>query len=352
MEANPLRVLIVDDSVIARKMISDALAAVANVVVVATASGGRIALRKLDAICPDVAIVDLEMPEIDGIQLIRMLRASRPLLRVLIHTSNGAMAERRAIEALTEGADDVLPKPVLAHTDYETQLQAIRDRLVPKLLQFQRKLAPRDATGVRTARSTQAYEAVAIGVSTGGPEALRHLFAAMPGDYPLPILVVQHMPPGFTRALATRLDQTTPLHVCEAEDGQAIEGPGVWVAPGGQHLAVERSGERIQARLSFGPPENSCRPAADVLMRSAADVWGARLITLVMTGMGSDGTRGARYCRAQGGLVLAQDQPSSVVWGMPGSVVEAGLADAVGDIEALAGWLQDAARGRALRSSL
>ncbi|MFP5502878.1 MAG: CheB methylesterase domain-containing protein, partial [Candidatus Sericytochromatia bacterium] len=168
---------------------------------------------------------------------------------------------------------------------------------------------------------------------------------ALPADFPLPVLVVQHMPAGFTAALAERLNRLSPLQVKEAAGGEAVHPGGVWIAPGGRHLEARREGGAFRLALTDAPPENSCRPSADVLFRSAGEAWGGRVLALVLTGMGSDGLAGARRVKALGGAVLAQDERSSVVWGMPGAVVQAGLANAVVGLEAMPEALVSLATG-------
>lgn len=346
MSADDLRVMVIDDSVIARKLLTDALTGVPGIELVATAPNGRLALQKIDQTPPDVVVVDLEMPEMDGIELVGILRERHPKVRVLIHTANGPMAQARAVEALTLGANDILLKPQLPQASLEVQARAVRDRLVPKILQFHRPARPGGGSGPLRQLAVPRPEALLIGISTGGPEALTRLLPALPASFPLPVVIVQHMPAGFTRALAERLDRLSPLTVREAAGGEAVHPGGVWIAPGGRHLEVRREGEAVRLALTDAPPENSCRPSADVLLRSAAAAWGRQALALVMTGMGSDGSVGARAIKAAGGTVLAQDERTSVVWGMPGAVVHAGLADAVVALEQLPEALQSLATGR------
>ncbi len=343
-----LSLLLVDDSVTARRLIGDALSACPEIERLVTAPNGPIALQKCAQSTPDVAIVDLEMPEMDGIALLGELRARFPTTRVLIHTGNGELARARAVQALTEGASDVLLKPVLGPAPYQEQVAAMRAHLLPRVLQFaaptQRSAVPRTPSG-RLAAGTRP-RALAIGVSTGGPEALSRLLSALPATYPLPVFVVQHMPPGFTAALAAQLDRHCPLRVAEALDGEPIAPGRVYIAPAGRHLEVEVAERREVARVSDAPPENFCRPSVDVLLRSAARMYGERLLVAVLTGMGTDGLAGSRECKRLGARVLAQDAATSVVWGMPGAVVEAGLADAVLALDRMPAYLLALAQGR------
>lgn len=332
-----LKVMVVDDAALARRMLADALQALPGVAVVASAPSGGVALQKMRLVQPDVCVIDLEMPEMDGIALIAQMRREMPQVRVLIHTANGPLAAARAVEALTLGANDILLKPRLPNRPYEEQVRALRDVLLPKVLQFLPRATPRTPTGelgrVRGVRP----EALVIGVSTGGPAALSALLPRLPASFPLPVLIVQHMPSGFTRTLAERLDQASALRVTEARDGESVLPGHVYVAPGGLHLEVARVDGAVVTRLSEAAPENSCRPSADVLFRSAVEAWNGRVLLLVLTGMGHDGLSGARLARARGATVIAQDEATSVVWGMPGAVAQAGLADAVvplGDLPA------------------
>lgn len=345
MPLDDLKVMVIDDSVIARKLLTDALMGVPGIELIATAPNGRLALQKIGQTPPDVVVVDLEMPEMDGIELIGILRDRHPGMRVLIHTANGPLAHARAVEALTIGANDILLKPQLPQASLEAQARAVRDRLVPKILQFHRPRGPGPGSGPPRPLDLRP-EALLIGISTGGPEALARLLPALPASFPLPVLVVQHMPAGFTAALAERLDRLSPLTVREAAGGEPVHPGGVWIAPGGRHMAVRREGAQVRLALTDAPPENSCRPSADVLFRSGAEVWERRLLALVMTGMGADGLGGARRVKERGGAVLVQDEHSSVVWGMPGAVVHAGLADAVVALEALPDALMAIAIGR------
>jgi len=275
-------------------------------------------------------------------------------------TERGAIA---TLDALAAGASDFVAKPVVEGPE---EGRAFVDReVIPRLRALTRSVheAPADpkpqpprsafaaAVAARPAppppapRTSSRIEAVAIAVSTGGPLALAQLIPALPADLPVPILVVQHMPALFTRILADRLSGLSALKVREAKDGDLLEPGRVYLAPGGHHLLVGRAGALPVLRLDDGPPENSCKPAADPLFRSAAEAWGAGLLAVVMTGMGRDGCAGAERIRARGGAVLAQDEATSVVWGMPGAVVAAGLAE---EVVPLAG-LATAIAGRVLR---
>ena len=343
------RVLIVDDSTVIRRLLSEALAGDPAIEVVGTAANGRIALAKVPQVNPDLVTLDVEMPELDGLATLRELRKTYPRLPVIMFstlTDKGAVA---TLNALAAGASDYVTKPANVGS-VTAGLQKVRDELIPKI----RALCRLDETATPptprpkspafsppasgpAAGPAPPVEVVALGVSTGGPNALTELFRALPGDLPVPVLIVQHMPPVFTRYLAERLDAVSPLTVREAQAGDLIHPGGAWLAPGNYHMVVVRTGQGVAVQLHQGPPENSCRPAVDVLFRSVAEVYGAGALGVVLTGMGQDGLRGSEAIRHAGGRVLAQDQATSVVWGMPGAVAQAGLAERILPLEQIAG---------------
>ncbi len=341
------RVLVVDDSAVIRRIVSEAIAASPDLEVAGAAQNGQVALDRLAAAAPDVITLDVEMPVMDGIATLRALKARAPRVPVLMfssHTERGAIA---TLDALAAGASDFVAKPQAAGP--EAARAFVEREVLPRL----RALAPHGheprapaapaaappPPGPRPAPrpvQNQRIELVVIGVSTGGPQALERVLPRLPRQLAVPLLVVQHMPTLFTRLLAERLAGLGPLPVREAAGGEAL-GPGTaLVAPGGHHLVVAREGGAGVARLDDGPPENSCRPAADTLFRSAAQAFGPGVLAVVMTGMGRDGAAGCQAVRQAGGVVLAQDRESSTVWGMPGAVVGAGLADQVVPLDDLA----------------
>lgn len=328
-------VLIVDDSAAARRLLTLVLADHPDLRIAGLASDGRTALERIRTLQPDAVVLDVEMPVLDGIRTLAALRTDHPDLPVIMFS---AVTERGAtvtLEALSLGATDYVTKPT--SSGHDQAVRDVREQLVPKILaavQHRRRRADqsiRPRPAVATARrSPGPVDVVGIGASTGGPNALQSLLAQLPADFPLPVLVVQHMPALFTRQLAERLAGACPLAVGEAAGGEPLRPGHVWVAPGGRHLAVE--GQRGGARklvVHDGPPESSCRPAVDVLFRSLAETYGSRALAVVLTGMGKDGLDGARQVRHQGGFVLAQDEASAVIWSMPGGVVRTGLADRV-----------------------
>ncbi len=344
LASKPIDVLVVDDAVVVRRIVSDALSADTAIRVIGTAANGRIALQKLEQLRPDVVTLDFEMPEMDGVETLKAIRKTHPTLPVIMFSTVTVRGGAQTLEALAAGATDYITKPANVGSVTEAQ-RRIQEQLIPKIKALCRRsgaaVTPREVVPVRPVQAVRSVQtvpasliqrrpdAVAIGVSTGGPNALAELLPALPRDLAVPILIVQHMPPMFTRMLAERLDQQSAIHVVEAQAGMRLQPGTAYVAPGDYHLIVKREGDHVVTALTQDPPENSCRPAVDVLFRSAADVYGSALLAVVLTGMGQDGLRGSEEVRRCQGRVLAQDQASSVVWGMPGFVAEAGLAEQV-----------------------
>jgi len=334
-----IRVLVVDDSVVIRRLVTQALSEDAALEVVGSASNGSIALSRVPQLNPDVITLDIEMPEMDGLETLRRLRQTYKAVRVIMFSTLTERGAAVTMEALASGADDYVAK-VSNMGSLDKSMANLRHELIPKIKQF---FALQEAGAAPTApvnghgavklpaicQPTVAPEVVAIGVSTGGPTALGQIMPQFPARFPLPVLIVQHMPPLFTRLLAERLQVGSELKIEEAREGAAIEPGKVLIAPGDFHMRVARKGRQAVVALDQGPPENSCRPAVDVLFRSVEEVYGGAAIAAVLTGMGYDGARGASVLKAAGSYVIAQDEATSVVWGMPGAVVRAGLADAV-----------------------
>jgi two-component system chemotaxis response regulator CheB len=336
----PVRVMVVDDSVVVRLLVAEAIRAEKGLELAGTAANGRLAVDKLAEINPDVIVLDVEMPELDGLGAlveIRKIDRKVPIVMFSTLTSSGASA---TVEALTRGASDYVQKPSAKDRDHS--IQVMREELVPKLLALGERMQPRHAPPPPRPRSlaprtAARVDVLVIGVSTGGPNALANMLPGLAADFPVPVLIVQHMPPMFTEMLAKRLNALSPLNVREAQGGEVLKPGDVWIAPGGKHLDLRRVGSDVQLWTHEGPHENSCRPAVDVLFRAAAGVYGAGVLSVVMTGMGSDGYLGSKAIRAAGGQVLAQDQASCVVYGMPRFIVENDLADAVLSLDDIAG---------------
>jgi two-component system chemotaxis response regulator CheB len=328
----PVRVLIVDDSVVVRKLLCEALANCAEVTVAGTASNGSIALAKIPQLNPDVITLDIEMPGLNGIQTLVEIRKKYPKLPVIMCSTLTGRGAAITLEALSAGASDYVTKPSNSES-LSSALEQMRQELVSKILaltnRFTRPVAVPTRPPLKKKPLGQPIDILAIGTSTGGPNALGEVIPHLPADFPVPVVIVQHMPPVFTRLLADRLNSCSPLSVREGEAGQLLEAGQVWIAPGNYHMTVDRRGSRTVLSLNQESPENSCRPAVDVLFRSVAQTYGPSVLAVVMTGMGSDGARGAIHIRESGGGIVVQDEATSVVWGMPGAVVEAGLADKI-----------------------
>lgn len=448
----PVRVLIVDDSGVVRRVVGTVVSTTPGLVLAGQGTDGSQAAGLVESLKPDVVVLDVEMPVLDGLGALKELKKRWPALPVIMFSTLTERGATATLDALALGADDYTPKPV-SSTGPAGAFDAVRQDLVPLLFAWGemarkramasgaralaparspsgpapegtqgagrtpagpvgaptapvppgRPVAPRapagqegpapvrragaqgpgrpaedrrrgasPATGYpargvapdpgpqsaassrspapRRALSPGRTPAVVVGSSTGGPNALGTVLPALPATLDVPVLVVQHMPPVFTRLLAERLDSQSQLSVLEAADGMAVSAGNVYIAPGGSHMLVRRSGDAVMISLSDAPPENSCKPSVDVLFRSAVAVWGAGLLAVMLTGMGYDGLKGSQALVAAGGSLLAQDEASSVVWGMPGAVVQAGIANEVLPIGDVAAAIVNRARRRDLAS--
>jgi two-component system chemotaxis response regulator CheB len=329
-----IRVLIVDDSVVVRRIVKDALAHDPAIEISGVAANGKIALSMIELNPPDIVTLDVEMPEMGGLEVLRHLQARRPSLPVIMFSTLTHRGAAATLDALRLGARDYVTKPANVGS-VNTSIEAIRSELIPKIKALCGEAERPIKLPALTHKSLHSparpaviwpIEVVAIATSTGGPNALAEVLPQMPLDLRVAILVVQHMPPAFTHFLAERLNNECRMQVAEATDNLPVRAGTILIAPGDYHMAVEQRGVRAQIRTLRTPPENSCRPAADVLFRSVAQVYGSRALGVVMTGMGQDGLRGAQEMHDQGAVILAQDEATSVVWGMPGFVAQAGLA--------------------------
>jgi len=351
------RILIVDDSAVIRSLLRSVVSANSGFEVAGTAADGASALGILETLRPDLVLLDVEMPVMDGLVTLRQLRARGHKMPVIMCSSLTQRGARVTLEALAGGASDYVAKPT-GQATREAAMQALSAELIPKILALTGQLAPPPPTPgplrmplapsalfqpQAPAFKPQPLSAVpvvlAIGVSTGGPAALEILLPALPANFPLPVMIVQHMPELFTSLFAERLNGRCRLPVREAAEGEPVRPGTIYIARGNWHLEViasSRGAAHNTLHLTQGPLENHCRPAVDVLFRSAAAAYGSGVLAVVLTGMGSDGMNGCRIIRAQGGSVLAQDQQSSAVWGMPGAVVQAGLAHKVLPLNAIA----------------
>lgn len=346
-----IRVMIVDDSVVIRRLVTVALEQDPRLQVVGTASNGSIGLQKIPQLNPDVITLDIEMPDMDGMEMLRRIRREYPCLRVVMFSTLTERGGAKTLEALTLGADDYVAK-VSNEGSLDRSMARLREEMIPKIKQFfqlqgqSRNAVIREVTcapfiqndrlGTQLSPNKKVLpKVVVIGISTGGPTALGTILPTLPVDFPLPILIVQHMPPLFTRLLAERLNGTCQLPVKEACQDSRVEPGNILIAPGDFHMKLVSSGAGVRVVLDQSPQQNSCRPAVDALFTSAGEVYGGAVLAVVLTGMGQDGLRGVEILKAQGASILAQDEASSVVWGMPGAVVNAGLADRVLPLEGI-----------------
>lgn len=376
-----IRVLIVDDSATVRRLLVEALSVDPEIEVAGTAPNGALGLSMVRQHTPDVVVLDIDMPVMNGLEFLRELRPQHPRLPVIVFSSLTSHGAEVTLQALWLGASDYVTKP--GATNPQTAILHARAELLPRLKAFARSRsgseAPRPGraerprpvafdttTPVAEARPAGGERAatrppgraaggapaasranagvhprprvLAIAASTGGPRALADVLGRLPADFPLPILVVQHMPPTFTRHLADGLASQCDLRVLEAREDAPLEPGTVWIAGGDRHMTIRTEG-MPRLRLTDDAPENECRPSADPLFRSVAEAYEQHALALVLTGMGRDGLEGCRRIRALGGRVLAQDENSSVVWGMPGAVVRADLADTVLPLDEIAAEL-------------
>ncbi len=346
----PIRVLIVDDSVVIRKVLSEGLTADPEIEVAGTAPDGSIALAKIPLLKPDLVTLDVEMPVMTGLQTLVAIRKLYPRLPVIMFSTLTERGASITLDALALGASDYATKPHNTGS-LEVTKERIRSELVPKvkaLCHHERRVAESRAAPAtskpvaviqakfKTSQWLNRIDVVAIGTSTGGPNALAVVMPAISRDFPVPIVIVQHMPPLFTGMLAQRLQKECAIKIREGQAGEVLRAGEAWIAPGDFHMKLAREKDEVKLVLSQEAPENACRPAVDVLFRAVAAVYGANALAVVLTGMGSDGVRGAQQLKEVGAQVLVQDEASSVVWGMPGQVAAAGLADAIYPLDGIA----------------
>ena len=334
-----IRVLVVDDAVVVRRLVSGVLDAEPDLEVVGTAPNGRIALAKIPMVKPDIVILDVEMPVMGGLETLKAIRQSYRDLPVIMFSALTERGATTTLDALALGANDYAAKPAGVR-DVAAAKEYIRANVASKIRAFcstptahtpaASPIAPLPSLKPRPARRRpQRIDVVALGVSTGGPNALAALMPTIPADFPVPLVIVQHMPPVFTKSLAKRLTSLSGLAVYEGNNGALLRPGTAWIAPGDYHMGLYQEQECVYVRTHQGSPEHACRPAVDVLFRSVAEVYGPHVLAVILTGMGQDGLLGCQHILEAGGQVIAQDEATSVVWGMPGAVAKAGLADKV-----------------------
>jgi two-component system, chemotaxis family, protein-glutamate methylesterase/glutaminase len=339
----PVRVLVVDDSALMRKLIPQILERADSIQVVGTAMNGEIGLKKIEELAPQVITLDLEMPGLNGIETLKqiMRRWHLPVIVVSSHSTAGASI---TLKALALGAVDFVAKP----SDVSARMPEIAEELIAKILaaaqsrsvnvQFLPDTAPADQS--RKQDPAAPTRIVAIGVSTGGPNALQYVFSQLPAEFSGSIVAVQHMPDGFTELFARRLDETCPMRVKEAQSGDLLLAGRVLICPGNRHMKVKRLPLGNVAILADDEPVNGHRPSVDILFRSVAEEFGPQSIGVLMTGMGEDGAAGLGAIRAAGGLTIAQNQDTCVVFGMPRAAIERGYAMRVVSLQELPNALQ------------
>lgn len=336
-----IRILVVDDAVMMRRLITKVVESDPDIEVAGVAANGSIALQRIEHLKPDLVTMDVEMPDMDGIETVRKIRKNHPRLPIIMFSSHTYRGAEVTLDAIAAGATDYVAKPS-GVSDLDDGIERLRADMIPKI---KAHAGPPPITGEGIGLRPDSpvmrlstdvclsgaapVEVVCVGTSTGGPNALAELFRNIPANFPVPVLIVQHMPAVFTERLADRLDGLSSLRFHEGADGQRIEPGHAYVAPGGRHMTVERIADKTFIRLNDAPHENSCRPSVDVLFRSVAKACGKAALGVMLTGMGRDGLEGCRRIREAGGRIVTQDEASSVVWGMPGYVAQAGLADRV-----------------------
>jgi len=370
-DSDKINVMLVDDSAIIRGLIARMFKEEADIDVVASVGNGELAVKRLATTDIDVIVLDIEMPVMDGLTALPKLLALKPSVKIIMAST---LTERNAdisIRALNAGAAEYIPKPTSSRnmggtSDFQRELLektrvlaavskprtrrplargaqittsvvgAAQPAVAVKKSLYKNEISLRPSPGV-----VGKPEIIAVGSSTGGPQALFKLLKGLSPSIKLPIIITQHMPATFTTILAQHISQASGRPCSEAVDGEAIVSGKIYVAPGGFHMIVENKGGQKVLRVNQDPPENFCRPAVDPMLRSVAAVYGKRCLVIILTGMGSDGKKGCEVITQQGGTVIAQDEATSVVWGMPGAVATAGLCRTVLPIDKLPGYVND-----------
>jgi two-component system chemotaxis response regulator CheB len=359
-----IRVLVVDDSAVIRGLVSRWLSGEADIEVVGAAINGKDGVDQAEKFKPDLVILDIEMPVMDGVTALPAIRKAAPNARVIMASTLSQRGAEVTIKALAAGASDYIPKPdagqLAGAADYKRELLAkirvlgARTGAAAKpnyaygtalLGSADARAAAPAAPALRAVSHRLIPEAIFIGSSTGGPEALREIIEGLAGKLNVPVFITQHMPPMFTKILADHLTKQTKASVVEASDGLQAQ-PGIfYIAPGDRHMIINKKLGVTRINLSDAPPENFCRPAVDPMFRSAAETYGEKALAVVLTGMGQDGLHGAKPLVTAGAQLIAQDEETSVVWGMPGAIARAGLATACKPIQQIAPAILNIMRG-------
>ncbi len=338
------RILLVDDSSVVRRVLSDLISGDPQLEVAGTAPEGRTALKRIAELRPDLVVMDVEMPVMDGLTAVAEIRRTDRHLPIIMFSTLTHRGATATLDALTLGADDYVPKERNS-LGLAASMEDLRGDLLPKIhalclrgLRRQGRIHAEPLPPVRRLPrpAESQIEIVTVGVSTGGPDALSKLLPGIPQNLPVPVVMVQHMPEVFTRLLAERLSTKSPLPVKEVVGGETLTLGTIWLAPGGKHLRLIAGLSGVRLMLDSSEPRNFCRPSVDVMIESAVEIYGKGTLAVILTGMGSDGLHGCELVRKSGGQVIAQDEKSCIVWGMPGVVVRAGLADAIQPLSSIA----------------
>ncbi|SRR6056297_768626 len=366
-----LSAVVVDDSIIFRKAVRDSLEAVGGVRVVGVAGNGLVAVEKIRQLKPDLVTLDVEMPDMDGLQVLKQLQKDQLSTKIIMISSLTQRGASATTEALSLGAFDFILKP--NGGDAKRNLSELQQQLSVRVREISR-IAVRPVAllpsrpesnlfkAVKPAKSSAVFqpnlgkrelpEVVLIGISTGGPQALRGMLTQLPADFPVPVIVVQHMPPMFTASMARDIDKAAPLNVVEAADAMPIRTGTIYIAPGGKQLGLSGAPYDLRADVNDDPAQRNCKPSVDYLFKSAIRVLGGNVLGLIMTGMGDDGLDGCRGLQAAGAAIWAQDEASCTVYGMPRQIVENGLADEVIPLGKIASKLANASYRRPVVQTL
>jgi len=366
-----LKVLVVDDTIVYRKIIGDVLAGLPGVEVVGTAGNGKIALSRITSLSPDLLTLDIEMPEMNGLETLERMQQEHPDVGAIMISSLTRKGGDMTMKALELGAFDFIPKPQAG--TMEENKESVRKALGPIVQAFSRRQEIRNILGGRgslrpgllrkspgsgaaaseklralSGKRGEKSEIVAIGISTGGPNALAKMMPGLPKNIGVPILIVQHMPPVFTQSLANSLNSKCAIEVREARNGETIRPNVALIAPGGKQMKIVAGADGVNRtiRITDDPPENSCKPSVDYLFRSMAHHYVGRATGVIMTGMGSDGTLGLKLMKRNGAYIIAQDEASCVVYGMPKAPIETGVADVIAPLNKIASEIVKSVKGQ------
>ena len=348
--SSPIRVMLVDDSAIVRGLVSRALAQDAKFEVVATASNGKQAVETVKAANPDIMVLDIEMPEMDGLTALPLLLKQVPKLKIIMVSTLTLRNASISMQALSLGAADTIPKPSLRgqegiedfYRELKTKIIALAGGHTSHAAKAQENTStPRAAdASAQVAATNRKIHALAIASSTGGPQALLEVFKSLVGQLlSVPIFITQHMPPSFTTILAQHIATASARPCMEAQNGMVAKAGHIYLAPGDYHMVAARKGVDTILSLNQNAPENFCRPAADPMLRALSDIYGAQLMVCVLTGMGSDGMLGAQYAKKNGARIIAQNEATCVVYGMPKAVADAGLCESILPLPEIAPYL-------------